>query len=446
MIGIYNRKSTRINRTFIQNIMPCAEPQPKVCGDISELVECNIAIGHASEEDWDQLITKYSSNGAVRVRVTVGGNPFNKPPVEENGVYKFHLETQAGTLEVEDWQKILSGLSNPDIVKALVRGENPNGLRRFFVHEVMEYLSALTILCEGYLAVNAEDTDNISSALDLMGWTEFRKSERGQNLIQQDLSDKKSVVQCPQWWLNVFERESFDDDVKKEWRDTTGTEEIPEALNDLLEAIREGDTVVPPKIVADAYCVLVKEKIETTPSEWQTRRCKFNHDWLKNEFLNRFGGFIGRLQKRNPDDTDLVRMWEFLVEDFPAWKTHRQDAQWIVESFEDGMSPRRLLSCAPLSGCDVETREWLGHLVHRLWLSRYSIKEKAKESQKSLTSVNEMYDELHEKIACELEQSSTINLTQLIALQSQFCELRETYANFSKTLSNLPRRYESYGG
>ena len=94
----------------------------------------------------------------------------------------------------------------------------------------------------------------------------------------------------------------------------------------------------------------------------------------------------------------------------------------------------------PLSGCDVETRGWLGHLVHGLWLSRYPIKEKAKESQEALASVNELY----EKIACELEQSSPIKLTQLIALRPQFCELRETYGSLSKSLSNL-RRYESYG-
>ena len=263
MIGIYNRRNKIIERTFIQNIMLCAGPQPKVCGDISELVECNIAIAHATAGDWDQLITKYSSNGDVRVRVTVDGGSFNKPPTKENGIYKFHLETQAGTLEAEDWKNILDGLSAEAVVEDLVKGGNQSGLRRFFVHEVMEHLPVLTILCEGYLAVHAEDTDDISSALDLMGWTEFRKSERGQNLIQQDLRDKKSVVQCPQWWLDVFEQESFDNAVKKEWKYKTRTEEIPTALNSLLEAILEGDTVVPPKIVADAYCVLVKKKLKS---------------------------------------------------------------------------------------------------------------------------------------------------------------------------------------
>ena len=276
-----------------------------------------------------------------------------------------------------------------------------------------------------------------------MEWTEFRKSERGQNLGRQDLRDKKSVVQCSQWWLDVFEQGSFEDTVKKEWESKTGTEEIPPALNGLLAAIRKGDTVVPPKIVADAYCVLVKENIETTSSEWRNRCSKLNHDWFGHEFFNGFHYFIDQLQKREPDrdDVDMLKFWE---EDFPAWKTHRRkEAQWIVESFEDYMLPQRFLSCTPLSGYDIETREWLADLVHGLWLSRYSVEEKVKESQESLALVNELYDELYEKIACELEQSNAINLTQLIDSQpqfcDQFCELRETYINFSKTLSNLPR-------
>ena len=173
-------------------------------------------------------------------------------------------------------------------------------------------------------------------------------------------------------------------------------------------------------------------------SEWQILRNKFNHDWLKNKFLNSFNDFIEQLQRRDPD---LVRVSEFLTEDFSAWKSRRQDAQRIVQSFEDSMSPLRFLICAPLNRCDDETREWLGNLVHELWLSRYSVKEKAKESQDALVEVNKLYEE----IALELEQSSPIGLTKLISLRPQFCELKKTYETFSKFLSNLPR-YEWHVG
>lgn len=175
----------------------------------------------------------------------------------------------------------------------------------------------------------------------------------------------------------------------------------------------------------------------TKISEWQTRRNKFNHDWLKNKFLNSFNDFIHQLQKRNPD---LVRVSEFVAEDFPEWESHRRDAQWIVESFENKMSPQQLLNILSLNQCDKGTREWLGHLVHELWLSRYLVKEKLQDSQKALIEVNKMY----EKLASELEQSIPIGLTKLISLRPQFCDLKANYEVLSKTLSDLPR-YTSHG-
>ena len=91
-------------------------------------------------------------------------------------------------------------------------------------------------------------------------------------------------------------------------------------------------------------------------------------------------------------------MSEFLGEDFPAWESRRQDAQWIVESFEENMSPRRLFRYSPLNRYDDETQEWLGELVHELWLSRYSVKKKAQESQDALITVNKFYEKIMDEL------------------------------------------------
>ena len=441
MFGIYDRGLS--DSPLIQTVTEYIEQEVIDCSELYSLQEYAIVIAHVSDEEWDSLIEDYSFLDNIRVRMTIGGDFRNKPSpkINKNDVYVFHLVLPALNVSAEDWKEILSGLSNSYIVKALVRGENPMRLKRFFVHEVQEQLSALTILCEGYLAVHAETEDNdIHSALQLMKWTEFRESERGQKVIQSDLNQKMDAVQQPNWWSNVFEQDSFYEDVKKEWKDTTSEEEIPPALNDLLEAIHSGDAVIPPKIVSGAYCVLEKGKLITSASEfeWQTRHKKFNHDWLKYKFLNSFDNFIVQLQKeRKPDLTGVSK---FLAEDFPTWKSHRQDAQWIVESFEDKMSPQQLLNSIPLNRCNGETREWLGYLLHELWLSRYAVKEKSKECQEALKEVNNMY----EILASELEQSTPIGLTKLIALHPQFCELKEKYKILSKTLSIL-RGIRSYG-
>ena len=261
MIGIYDKGL--FDSTFIQDVSGCLEQQTTACTKLNELRNCEVAIVHVTSDHWNVLINNYSCPDSVRIRVsTVGFSDPPAPTISNSNVYAFYLLPPTGDLEAE-WKEILTDLSDREIVKSLVRGENPNGLRRFFVHEVQEHLSALTILCEGYLAVHAENTDcseDISSALELMGWSEFQKSDRYSALIREDLSEQISIVRRRQWWSDVFEPEFFDNDMEKEWKDTTGEEEIPKALNDLLEAIHKGDTVVPPKIVADAYCILVKKK------------------------------------------------------------------------------------------------------------------------------------------------------------------------------------------
>ena len=436
MVGIYDKGMS--DSAFIQNIKKYAKQDIKTYSELQNLQKCEIAIVHIYGEEWDSLI-KNSLPGYVRVRVTIGGDFSDKPqPTVESGVYIFHLAIHAGDLKTE-WREILSGLSDKAIVASLVRGENPNGLRRFFVHEIQGYLAAIAVLCEGYLAVHAEHPNchaDIRPALNLMKWSEFRISEREQALIRQNLTEKINRVQQPEWWLKVFEQKSFYNDVKKEW-ETTAETEMPEALRKLLKTIFNGKAIMTPKIVADAYYVLARTKTGTGLSEWQIRRNKFNHDWLKNKFLNSFDDFIVQLKKSKPV---VTRVSEFLVTDFPAWKTHQQDAQWIVEFFEDGMSPQRLLASSPLNRCDDETHAWLGNLVHGLWLTRYPVKRKVQESRDALAAVNKMY----EQITRELEQSCPIELTKLIALLPQFSELQETYQTLSKTLSNLPR-YESHG-
>ena len=436
MLGIYDKGKR--DSTFIQNVRKHAELGTKVCKNLHELHDCEIVVAHIFDKEWGSLIKDYSCPNSVRIRVsTVGFPDAPSPTISTNNVYTFHLVPSTDRLGETQWKEMLCGLSDKATVASLVRGDSLGRLRRFFVHEVQEYLSALDILCEGYLAVHAEtDHKDISPALELMNWTEFINSAKGRELIRRNLGDKMDAVRQPEWWLRVFERESFYDNVKKEWEAAVGGE-IPDALDHLLEVVRDGKAVEPPTIVVDAYCVLAK-RMRTAPSNWQTRRNKFNHDWLKNKFLNSFSDFIEQLKKRDPD---LVRLSEFLAADFPAWESHRREAQRIVQSFEDSMSPRRFFNYSPLNRCDDETQEWLGDLVHELGLSRYPVKSKAKESREALVEVNELY----EKIAYESAQSNPIELTKLTALYPQFCELKETYETFSNTLSNLPR-YASHGG
>jgi len=131
------------------------------------------------------------------------------------------------------------------------------------------FLTALAILCQGYLAVHAEykeqqDKDwkdqDISIALEQMSWNSVDKS-----LIPSNLGEKEKIkkVRNQSWWWTVFEGD-FEDRkdllaaVKKEW-DESSDKEISKELEDLVKLIVEDNEVKPPKMVAKAYLALVEK-------------------------------------------------------------------------------------------------------------------------------------------------------------------------------------------
>ena len=133
MISIYDRGYN--DSTLIRNIAEYAgrAPDPQVCEERQHLRACEIAIVHDFREDWERLIEEYSCPNSVRVRVSNHGfRRASHPEISKDGVYMFHLVPPMGQLQTE-WRDILDGLSDKEIVKALVRGEDPNGLKRFFV-------------------------------------------------------------------------------------------------------------------------------------------------------------------------------------------------------------------------------------------------------------------------------------------------------------------------
>lgn len=129
-------------------------------------------------------------------------------------------------------------------------------------------LIALSILCQGYLAVHANcrepDKDwkdqNIAIALEQMGWNSVDKS-----MIPPRLGKKESIekVRNPGWWWTVFdrglkERKDLMAVAKKEW-DESSDKEISKELKDLIKLIVEENEVKPPKMVARAYLALVEK-------------------------------------------------------------------------------------------------------------------------------------------------------------------------------------------
>jgi len=165
-------------------------------------------------------------------------------------------------------------------------------------------------------------------------------------------------------------------------------------------------------------------------SLWQKQRSEFNHDWLKNRYLNNLDGFIANLEMKKPDES---RLTIFLVEDWNQWKTHREEAGQLIASVETEMSPAVLFETGILKRMDPESQEWMKPLTHHLWLNRHDIKNKIANCEEGLLKVNAQYD----KINSMLNRTGG-NMEQLKNLLPEVKAFRDICQAFSESISQLP--------
>jgi hypothetical protein len=141
----------------------------------------------------------------------------------------------------------------------------------------LELLPTLAILCQGYLAVHAASADSevpdwksedISQALDQMGWSVLvsRMDSTGL-LIRPNLGTEKNNVRKQSWWLQTFgvldecqkliedKWIGFKNDLMQECGKGAKAG-IPAELNILLDALGKEESMVEPKVVADAYSAI----------------------------------------------------------------------------------------------------------------------------------------------------------------------------------------------
>ena len=165
---------------------------------------------------------------------------------------------------------------------------------------------------------------------------------------------------------------------------------------------------------------------------WQKRRSEFNHDWLKNRYLNNLDGFIANLEMKKPDET---RLMIFLDEDLDQWKAKDEEARRLMDSFEKEMSPVVLFESDILKRMDPGSQEWLKPLLHHLWLNNHDIKNKISNCEQWYLKVAAQYD----KIKSMLEEKSR-DIEQLKSLLPEFKIFRDTCRAFSQSISNLPSK------
>lgn len=132
--------------------------------------------------------------------------------------------------------------------------------------EVLRLLPALTILCQGYLAVHAvngeDDKELLEPALRQMGWFDLGDDREK---ISQVLKNKKDEVESAKWWLAPFGLDGSENSESK-WK------EFKKNLKNEKKGAGKGDWITvdnfinnnmkngeldSPGIIAKVYCSLV---------------------------------------------------------------------------------------------------------------------------------------------------------------------------------------------
>jgi len=166
--------------------------------------------------------------------------------------------------------------------------------------------------------------------------------------------------------------------------------------------------------------------------DWQLMRKRLNHDWLKNKFLvAHLNGFIARLSASNPDPAKLK---EFATQDWTTWGSHRKELAELIKSAEVALSPRQLLDQPPLSACNPETKDCLCKLVHALWLTRSSIRQKIASADVALKEADTHYKSL----APLLISTENIDLSLLRQSIEKFIKFDKAVAYLSDCIHQLP--------
>jgi hypothetical protein len=164
-------------------------------------------------------------------------------------------------------------------------------------------------------------------------------------------------------------------------------------------------------------------------NEWQRRKSAFNHDWLKNRYLNNLDGFIAVLEKRKPDINHLLHF----LKNWRQWEQQKGEARWLLGAFETHMSPAVLFEEEPLNRLEEESGRWLKELIHSLWSTRYVIKKLIKNAENNFLHAENLYLSIDAKL--NKIEHNPVNLKDIL---QEFKGFKKACKAFSGSLSKLP--------
>jgi hypothetical protein len=256
--------------------------------NIDDVVGATMAICHHPDDaKWAELI-KASKPGSIFVRTSSVGRA-GHPHYMDNGVIVLELQPshdpERGGVTADQWKDIVFEVLKDGVAARITHGDMPSWLTAYFcvVTKQASFLPALSILCQGYLAVHcgpdgrgglvveAEDAaKKVAAALQAMGWEKVLASDEIRRNLALELTEPESSarkplrekVSVPSFW-NVFGEEAPEKlaaVAAAEWQNLSGVGAFDKScvaalVRSMLSPRSDKDF---PGLVAGAYLELAK--------------------------------------------------------------------------------------------------------------------------------------------------------------------------------------------
>lgn len=127
---------------------------------------------------------------------------------------------------------------------------------------------------------------------------------------------------------------------------------------------------------------------DISADDWETLRGRINHGWLKNQICPAIARMRSIVQGKVVDDNYSETFGAAVLSEFGEMT---DEFAMLIASFEKAMSPLSLFSQEPLCNMTAAERKRLGDVLHRLWLSRYPVRQWVSDAVAALRSVKQAH-------------------------------------------------------
>jgi len=179
------------------------EANIEIVDTLKDLRFATVALVHPSGDikktEWNELLKECDTDSII-IRTSSQGRHQKTHRITTNGVIVLQLQISYYEINGLQLKEIIEEIRKPGIAKAIVKGEiSPRLAKYFSIIKNTNVIYALTILCQGYLAIRSDcqvqkKDGPIHDALEKMQWSRFLNSDISKEFLNPDIFNENEIL------------------------------------------------------------------------------------------------------------------------------------------------------------------------------------------------------------------------------------------------------------